>query len=191
MKTESILQKYDPAVLQMAILDRSHAPAELKADMAAAAKQAAENARLAEEKRKAQIARVLDVQPVEKPVRSEPPKSRLERLELIAAKMGYGLVPLRPNKRLQPGERIIREVCNEYMVTVAAMIGSQRSKELTTARQACYYRISAELGYSTTQIGSIMNKDHSTIIHGRRMHAQRNNLPQPWTTNHLNKSPVN
>lgn len=74
---------------------------------------------------------------------------------------------------------IIKEVCDVYSVTHWMLCGDSRRKNITLARSECYYRLRMETKLSTAQIGKILNRDHTTIIHGSRSYACRNRLPMP------------
>lgn len=54
-------------------------------------------------------------------------------------------------------------------LTPSQIVGPQRHKPITRVRQAVAY-VAAEQGkHSISQIGRMMNRDHTTIIHARRM----------------------
>jgi len=59
---------------------------------------------------------------------------------------------------------LIDEVAQLHGYTVEDVIGKSRFKKLVAVRQLCVFRLREE-GYSTTEIGRIMNRDHSTIVH--------------------------
>jgi chromosomal replication initiation ATPase DnaA len=48
--------------------------------------------------------------------------------------------------------------------TLADILGKRRFKPLVEVRRKCVVRMRFK-GYSTTEIGRIMNRDHSTIVH--------------------------
>lgn len=58
----------------------------------------------------------------------------------------------------------IGEIAEVYGFTVDDMIGKRKYKMLMVARRECVAMLRAK-GYSTTEIGRIMNRDHSTIVH--------------------------
>lgn len=68
----------------------------------------------------------------------------------------------------QPALKIIAEVAEEHGVSVAALLGPCKVRELAVPRMLAYHRIRAELGYSYPRIGRIFKRDHSTIIYGVR-----------------------
>lgn len=58
----------------------------------------------------------------------------------------------------------IGEIAYKYGLTVDDMIGKRKHKMLMNARRECVAMLRAK-GLSTPQIGKIMNRDHSTIVH--------------------------
>ena len=52
--------------------------------------------------------------------------------------------------------------------TVEDILSKRKPKPLVAARRECVVKMRGK-GYSTTQIGRIMNRDHSTIVHALQM----------------------
>lgn len=69
---------------------------------------------------------------------------------------------------------IIKEVSLKHGVSVDDMISEIRSVPVVGARYEAIYRIREERHLSWAQIGRLFNRDHSTILHGWRMHRERN-----------------
>lgn len=65
-------------------------------------------------------------------------------------------------------DRCIRDVAKEYGVTVAMLKGEGRSKRLVEARWKAFARLQRECGLSTTAIGRLFNRGHSTVVYGLR-----------------------
>jgi chromosomal replication initiation ATPase DnaA len=57
----------------------------------------------------------------------------------------------------------INEIAQEYGYTVDDVLGYSKPKELVKVRRLCVVML-RDKGYSTTAIGRIMNRDHSTIV---------------------------
>lgn len=57
----------------------------------------------------------------------------------------------------------IGEIAYKYGFTVEDMLGTRRFKKMVAVRRECIAMLRAK-GYSTTEIGRIMNRDHSTIV---------------------------
>jgi chromosomal replication initiation ATPase DnaA len=55
-------------------------------------------------------------------------------------------------------------IAKKYGYTAEDIIGKSRQKKLVEVRRKCVVML-RERGYSTTEIGRIMNRDHSTIVH--------------------------
>jgi hypothetical protein len=71
---------------------------------------------------------------------------------------------------------ILREVAQEYGLTVAALTGQGRSRHIAWPRQEAYYRAFTECPHlSYPEIARrIGGRDHTTILHGVRAHCERN-----------------
>lgn len=57
----------------------------------------------------------------------------------------------------------IGEIAYKYGYTAEDVLGKSRYKRLVMVRRECVGMLRAK-GYSTTEIGRIMNRDHSTIV---------------------------
>jgi chromosomal replication initiator protein len=58
----------------------------------------------------------------------------------------------------------IEAIAQEHKFTVDDILGTSKFKPLVKVRRKCVVML-REKGYSTTEIGRIMNRDHSTIVH--------------------------
>lgn len=59
---------------------------------------------------------------------------------------------------------LIDAIAQEHGYTVDDIIGKLRFKRVVAVRRLCILAL-REKGYSTTEIGRIMNRDHNTIYH--------------------------
>jgi chromosomal replication initiation ATPase DnaA len=78
---------------------------------------------------------------------------------------------------LTPKEKNLAEIgkiAYKYGFTVEDIIGKRKYKMLMGARRECVAMLRAK-GYSTTEIGRIMNRDHSTIVHSLQVLEALNN----------------
>jgi len=55
-------------------------------------------------------------------------------------------------------------IAKQYGYTAADMLGKSRLKRVVAVRRLCVLML-REKGYSTTEIGRVMDRDHSTIVH--------------------------
>lgn len=62
----------------------------------------------------------------------------------------------------------IEAIAKVYGYTVEDILGKSKLKALVAVRRQCVNML-REKGYSTTEIGRIMNRDHSTICHALKM----------------------
>ena len=87
------------------------------------------------------------------------PKEKAEEMVLVDS---VGMTPRQAN--ILQIEAIAKETC----FTVEDILGPRKFKHLVTVRRKCIVML-REKGYSTTEIGRIMNRDHSTICHALQM----------------------
>jgi chromosomal replication initiator protein len=67
--------------------------------------------------------------------------------------------------------RIIDHIASDYGYDRHEVIGKRRFKVLVEIRHECI-KFFREQGFSTTEIGRILNRDHSTIVHALQKMAQ-------------------
>ncbi|UUD36214.1 DnaA/Hda family protein [Mycoplasmopsis citelli] len=68
-----------------------------------------------------------------------------------------------PNKKITP-EEIIERVCKYYKITSSEIYSKTRKSEIVIARHMVINLINIILNYSSTKIGHILKKDHTTIL---------------------------
>lgn len=59
---------------------------------------------------------------------------------------------------------ILNQVCLEKGISIEQLLGKQRKSQFVNARKQCARSLRA-LNLSFPQIGKLMNRDHSSIIH--------------------------
>lgn len=67
---------------------------------------------------------------------------------------------------------ILKQVSRETGVSVDAILGSSKVAAISAARQMVM-AISAREGMSTTRIGKLLQRDHTTVMHGIAAHEKR------------------
>jgi len=65
----------------------------------------------------------------------------------------------------------IAEIAEAHRLTVEDILSPKRHKYLVSVRRKCVYML-RDKGYSTTEIGRIMQRDHSTIVHALQKRMQ-------------------
>ena len=81
----------------------------------------------------------------------------------------------------RPAWRIIaQQVCEKHKIPLKELQGNRRFKRLSIARREIFWRFRTELRMSLLDIARKMGKDHTTVLHGLRVHA-RDNPPQTST----------
>lgn len=74
---------------------------------------------------------------------------------------------------MTPRERIMLDIDNiaqTHGYDVGDILGKSKFQKLVVARRECVLMLRGK-GYSTTQIGRIMHRDHSTIVHSLQVLA--------------------
>ena len=74
---------------------------------------------------------------------------------------------------LGPAHCIMLEYCERYGITFDDLRSPSRKQPLARIRQDCMAEIYHNTQLSTTSIGRILNRDHSTVIHGIRASEAR------------------
>ncbi|MGB1214855.1 MAG: helix-turn-helix domain-containing protein [Pikeienuella sp.] len=97
-------------------------------------------------------------------------KSHWDKGQNISRNVGSELsVVMRNIERDQPDLRMMRDIvkaaADVHGVTVGAIKGHSRKKEITKIRQYCMWK-SKQCGYSLNQIGNFLNRHHTTVMHG-------------------------
>ncbi len=67
---------------------------------------------------------------------------------------------------------VIDTVAGYYGISPDVILGKQRDKQAALARQVVIYLLRQEKHYSLSEIGSLLNRDHSTILHNFRRISQ-------------------
>ena len=69
-------------------------------------------------------------------------------------------------------EAIIQFVCNEMNVKYKDALSKDRSRLLVLTRNMCYAILKTYVGSTVAGIGRLFFRDHTTVLHGLRMHQQ-------------------
>lgn len=83
------------------------------------------------------------------------PEEKVEEVVLIDS---LGMTPRQANM-LE-----IEAIAKEHCFTVEDILGPRKFKHLVAVRRKCIVML-REKGHTTTGIGRIMNRDHTTIVH--------------------------
>lgn len=63
--------------------------------------------------------------------------------------------------------RTVIDSAREYEVSAQDILGESRTRSIAQARQVVFYRLHTS-GFSLSQIGRLLQRDHSTVLHGVR-----------------------
>lgn len=72
-----------------------------------------------------------------------------------------------PQIRINPGSRlhVVHECAEQFGVTIADIMGNSKVKKIMLARREAMWRLHKFKGMSKNNIGSFLNKDHSTVVY--------------------------
>ena len=87
------------------------------------------------------------------------PQEKAEEVVLVDS---LGMTP-RQSNMLQ-----IEAIAKAHCFTLEDILGPRKFKQLVAVRRKCIVML-RQKGYSTTEIGRIMRRDHSTIVHALKM----------------------
>jgi hypothetical protein len=82
-------------------------------------------------------------------------------------------------------DAIIRAVCAEFHVTRDLLLGNRRVNRVIPPRMALAHAMRELTDLSTVEIGVIMHRDHSSVIHGSNGGRGVNSRPA-WMAEKLN-----
>lgn len=74
---------------------------------------------------------------------------------------------------ISQAEAIIREVCLARKVRRNELFSARRRPHIVAARHEACWRLKNETSMSLPQIGRLLGRDHTTVLHGVRKHAER------------------
>ncbi len=69
--------------------------------------------------------------------------------------------------------QVITEVCDEFVVDPAELVGRSREKLIMQARKEAYRRLNEEVGLSTYIIARLFGRDHSSVSRAQRSYGQK------------------
>lgn len=68
----------------------------------------------------------------------------------------------------QSARYVIAKVLVKHGMTFIDVAGQAKSQKFVDCRREIYYRLRRELGLSLMQVGQMVNKDHTSVLHGYR-----------------------
>jgi chromosomal replication initiation ATPase DnaA len=77
---------------------------------------------------------------------------------------------------VSPSEAIIREIAEKHGLTRAQIGSNSQLRRIAWARQEAMYVLRTQRKLTTTQIGRMLRRDHSTVIHGICAYMRRSEL---------------
>jgi chromosomal replication initiator protein len=98
--------------------------------------------------------------------------------------MNYWIVPivlkqkLTKNERNQLAQDIIDTVSKYYGVTIAELKGKCRKRRIVKPRQVIMFLLRTKARMVLSDIGEVMNRDHTTVIHS--ITCIQNDITHPY-----------
>lgn len=84
-----------------------------------------------------------------------------------------------PEKRRLFSGDILADVASRHAIETRDLKGPSRERRYSWPRQEAMCLIRQHTRLSLPQIGDVLGRDHTTILHGIREHCRRNRLPVP------------
>ena len=93
-------------------------------------------------------------------------ESRIRELETEVQKLKIQLInPATPPNANRELLAILKAVSQVSMITPGDITGPERRRSISVVR-FCFMYIAKEYGFTHSEIGRFVNRDHSTVIHG-------------------------
>lgn len=70
-----------------------------------------------------------------------------------------------PRLPMTPAQQALRCACLMFGVTRAELRGPSRRRGIVMARRYFIWRAAKQIGLSLPQIGALLNRDHTTVLH--------------------------
>lgn len=68
---------------------------------------------------------------------------------------------------------VVERVAAQHGIEWRKLFGKRRTKRIAAARQQVYSELHATGKFSTTRIGNIFGRDHSTVVYGIKTHRKK------------------
>lgn len=93
--------------------------------------------------------------------------------ELAELERAVGEYETRPGEEQMFAELAISEVCRAHRVESWRIFTKQRDQTISAARHMLYYLLYEHTGMSFPQVGLLLGRDHTSVIHGHKLIAAR------------------
>ena len=70
-------------------------------------------------------------------------------------------------------DEIKRRVCKALKVSHLALMSESREEKVVMAKHAVFYWAARRTGHSIAQLGRMMGKDHTTVLHGMKVYPKK------------------
>jgi len=112
------------------------------------------------------------------PPAQEAPKLSTQKQPRVVLSLWRGLITtygdIPDGERAETKRELVERICWQYGITVEDVRGPSRVRGIARARQHVMYEMVEAKRWSLPQIGMYLGgRDHATVLHGYRRHAQR------------------
>ena len=111
-------------------------------------------------------------------------RNEIREYQVTIHKMRHDIMRLQGNNPERCHE-LYGKILNEYGITEDELKSPMRDRPIVNIRHAMFYYLRYRKNYSTIKIGSIFNRDHSSVINGCKKVENWLDMPQIYR-NELN-----
>ena len=111
-------------------------------------------------------------------------RNEIREYQVTIHKMRHDIMRLQGNNPERCHE-LYGKILNEYGITEDQLKSPMRDRPIVNIRHAMFYYLRYRKNYSTIKIGSIFNRDHSSVINGCKKVENWLDMPQIYR-NELN-----
>ena len=106
-------------------------------------------------------------------------RNQMREYQVTIHKMRHEILKLKGHNVEQCHELYAR-ILNEYGITEDELKSPMRDRSIVNVRHALFYYLRHRRNFSTVKIGSIFNRDHSSVINGCKRVENWLDIPQVY-----------
>ena len=119
--------------------------------------------------------RIADASVEQKRLREERERMRIAEIKMKAMEQDRKVKEIAQSIKPMVID-VLREIAFKYQVSPDDVRGRSRMKEFVAPRQEFCWVMNKKHGWSLPQIGRFLGRDHTTVLHGVRTHAEKHGL---------------
>ena len=115
--------------------------------------------------------------------------AQVQKMDLIVEQIkAYWIAETidKPTERGRSGKQVATEVAKAHGLTFHELVSERRHKKYIKARHEAMHMMYDETSLSMVQIGKILNRDHTSVLHGIKAYKNKTELDtnlriaKPW-----------